>query len=103
MGPGCLRVSGTVRRGRGDNIGSAARGFLVGRSRAGRDEDSRTSVRHIVGESVELVGEDLFEVVVEGRTSAAKTEQILLKAVVVAVEDCKWGSQCEEVMGNWSD
>jgi len=48
-----------------------------------------------------LILKDLGKVIGEGWTGAAKTEQVLLKAFVVTVEDCKWGSQCEEAMGRW--
>jgi len=46
-----------------------------------------------------LLVEDLCEVVGEGGIGTAKTEKVLFEAFIVAVEDCKWRSQFEEVMG----
>jgi len=74
MRPGCLGISGTVRRRGHDDVGGAACRSLIGRRGAGRNEDGGVGVCHIFGENVELVGEDLFEVVVEGRTSTTNAE-----------------------------
>jgi len=100
MRPSGLGIRGTVRRRRGDNVGSAAGTIVDRRGRARGDEDGGVGIRHIFGEGVKLVGEDLLEVSVEGRASTAETKQILFETVVVAVEDCEWRSQCEGAMGN---
>jgi len=102
MGPGRFGISGTIRRRRGNDVGSAACMIVGGRWRARGDKDGGVGVGHIFDEIVELVGENLFEVVVKGgaRAGAANTEQILLKVVVVFIEDGKWGSQCEESRGD---
>jgi len=95
MGPGRFGISGTVRRGRGNVVGSATSTIASGRSRAGRDEDGGGSVCHVF----ELLVENLGKVVGESCwVGVTKTEEVLLKAFVVAVEDFKWRGQFEETM-----
>jgi len=96
MGPSCFGTGRTVRRGRGNHVGSVAGRFLIRRWRAGRNKDGGVGVSHVV----ELVLKDLSEVVGKGWTVAAKAKQVLLETLVEAVEDCVGGSQCEE---RWED
>jgi len=91
MRPGCLGVGGTIRRGRIDDVGGAACTFLVRRQGARRDEDGGVGVGHVF----ELLIEDCYKIVSEGRAGTANAEQVLLEAVVVVVEDGIGGSQFE--------
>jgi len=74
MRPSRLGVSGAVWGRRTDDVGSAASTIVDRRGRAGRDENGGRGFGHVFSESVELIGEDLFEVVVEGGTGAANAE-----------------------------
>ena len=53
--PGCLRVSGAVRRRRGNDVGSAASMVIGQRWRARGNEDGGGGVGHVI----DLVGVDL--------------------------------------------
>ena len=72
--PGRFGISGAIGRRRSDDVGGAARAVVSGRDRARGDEDGGGGIRHVFGEGVELVGEDLLEVVVEGGTGTANAE-----------------------------
>ena len=84
--PGCLRFSGTIRRGRQDDVGSTSCA-VDRRCRAGRDKDGRGGIGHVVD-----CGANLDKMVKWGRAGLMKAEKVLTKVFVVVVEDQKWGS-----------
>ena len=96
--PSGFRVSGTVWRGRGDNVGSPAGGLSIGRGGARRDKDSRDGVGHIFDcrASLDKVVERLSGGVV---VFLANAIDVLLKAFVEGIEDGVRRSQFEGAMG----
>jgi len=74
MGPSRFGISRAVGRRRRDDVGGAARAIVGGRGGARGDENGGGGVGHIFCKGVDLVGEDLFKVVVEGGASTANAE-----------------------------
>jgi len=95
MWPSRLRVSGAIWRRRIDDVRSAASTVVAGRGRAGMDEDGGRGVGHVF----ELLIENGCEVLGECGSGTANTKQVLLKVVVVVVEDGVGRSQFEGTMG----
>jgi len=100
MRPSGFRVSGAVRRGRGDYVGSATGASIHGRSGTRRDEDGGGGVGHVID-----CGANLYKVVewLSGGVVviSANAEDVLLKAFVEVVEDGIGGSQFEERWRGW--
>ena len=92
MGPGRLRVSGTVQRRGGNNVGGAT-STIIGRRRGTRgDKNGRGGIRHVVDLITNL------NEMVKGLSEAVgmmKAEEVLLEAFIKVVMDGVWGSQFE--------